>query len=352
MNRIFTSFLVLFLPIFLAGQSVDVPEVQYSMVTKKTATWCSNCGSWGWDLFKKTVDQNEGKALLWAAHASSSSSLHNPVAAAIGGNFSGVGQPKFYFNTELISAGSSTVNAAAADIKSRVDAANQESPLAQSGLAATHDGTEVHVNTTTRFFENGDGDFYLGIYFIEKAVFANQAGQGDVDHPYILRGSATETILAGDAGFGVQLANTSSGSLNDVNFSFPVTDYDLANLQLATVIWKKDGAKYEFVNANWTDQFDFASSAKAPKAAQLQLSVAPSPVISSAITTFELSKASETSLSLFDLTGKKVAQVFDGKLPSGKHEFDLNRTTVHASGLYLLHLQTEEGVLTRRVVFR
>jgi len=46
----------LLLSLNLSAQPVQ--EKQMSIVVKKTATWCSNCGSWGWQWFKDVIDDS------------------------------------------------------------------------------------------------------------------------------------------------------------------------------------------------------------------------------------------------------------------------------------------------------
>ena len=41
------------------GFSQDVPEVQQSLITKITATWCPSCGGWGWTFFENILADND-----------------------------------------------------------------------------------------------------------------------------------------------------------------------------------------------------------------------------------------------------------------------------------------------------
>ena len=48
----------------------QVAQVQRSIVTKRTADWCPNCGTYGWTYFKDAIEQNGDKAVFIAAHYS------------------------------------------------------------------------------------------------------------------------------------------------------------------------------------------------------------------------------------------------------------------------------------------
>ncbi|MEO1714235.1 MAG: hypothetical protein AAFU60_12955 [Bacteroidota bacterium] len=45
-------------------QAQEVMEVTTPVITKKTATWCINCGTWGWDLFEGLVSANQNSAVF------------------------------------------------------------------------------------------------------------------------------------------------------------------------------------------------------------------------------------------------------------------------------------------------
>ena len=58
-----------------------------------------------------------------------------------------------------------------------------QSPIAQTGLLVEADGNTITVQTKTRFFQDATGDFYLGLYVIERSVIATQASQGSMADP-------------------------------------------------------------------------------------------------------------------------------------------------------------------------
>ncbi|MEE9461968.1 MAG: right-handed parallel beta-helix repeat-containing protein [Bacteroidales bacterium] len=65
--------------------------------------------------------------------------------------------------------------------------------------------------------------------------------------------------------------------------------------------------------------------------------------------TFNLPASIEVSLDVFDLSGVKVYEIHKGKLQTGRQSLSWN-TSQHASGVYLIRMQTLRGVLTRKCV--
>lgn len=75
----------------------------------------------------------------------------------------------------------------------------------------------------------------------------------------------------------------------------------------------------------------------------LLLKAAPNPAHDITKLTYQLSSASQVQVSVFDMSGKKVVDLFSGKLPAGKHEIEWKGLNNVPKGLYFANLQTEEG---------
>ena len=64
-----------------------------------------------------------------------------------------------------------------------------------------------------------------------------------------------------------------------------------------------------------------------------------------------LSKATSMQISLFDITGKLVQQLFNETLVEGQHHLDMTTTTTKiAQGVYHLVIQTENGMISKKLV--
>ena len=74
---------------------------------------------------------------------------------------------------------------------------------------------------------------------------------------------------------------------------------------------------------------------------------APNPVSSTARVAYALPAAGPARLSLFDVSGRRVAVLADGPAAAGRHEASLNAGAL-AAGLYVLRLETPGGAVSQR----
>jgi len=82
------------------------------------------------------------------------------------------------------------------------------------------------------------------------------------------------------------------------------------------------------------------------------MEVLPNVISSQAIVNIDLEKELQNAtLELFDLNGKKVTDVFQGKLPLGNSKFNLDRNLVSSQGMYFVVLKSNQKVITKKVVF-
>jgi PKD repeat protein len=85
----------------------------------------------------------------------------------------------------------------------------------------------------------------------------------------------------------------------------------------------------------------------------LNLNVAPNPFSSNTKVMFNLLFTANVTADLYDVFGRKVVNVFDGKLNSGRQELSIDSeyTATLKSGVYLLRLSVDGVVKTERVAF-
>lgn len=80
----------------------------------------------------------------------------------------------------------------------------------------------------------------------------------------------------------------------------------------------------------------------------------PNPFNPNTVISFELPRQSETTLEIFDLLGRRVAEVFSGTLAAGHHEVAWSGQTTSglpaSSGVYFYRLSTDEGRLSRKML--
>ena len=64
----------------------QVSDKQWSLIHERTADWCPNCGSWGWDLKTKLIEKLDKKNVVFMA-SHHSGGLSNPTSVEFGKNF-------------------------------------------------------------------------------------------------------------------------------------------------------------------------------------------------------------------------------------------------------------------------
>lgn len=353
MNK-FLCTLLFFLTLQLAvAQEIVVPETQQSIITKHTATWCPNCGTLAWDIFEGLVNDITSEAILLAAHRSRSSDLYSKVAEDFLINMPGVVyQPEFFVNEEKFGGNYQTLSD---NIKSKVTANAEAGPVAQTGiqLLLNEDGSgPLRINTKTKFFQNAQGIYHLAIWLIEKEVVADQASRGtDVAHKQVLKKALTEDS------FGVEIAvnNTDAGTEIEQSFEYELAEgEDIKNMEIAAIVWRKEGERYAYVNGNSSTTFSTVSTTNTNLLERKLNSfrITPNLIESEGIIELELNQGLENAqLNLFNVYGQLIQPVFSGNMPSGSNRFPLLIQN-QQSGLYLINLTTREGTMSRKIVIK
>ncbi|MCB0563695.1 MAG: T9SS type A sorting domain-containing protein [Phaeodactylibacter sp.] len=84
----------------------------------------------------------------------------------------------------------------------------------------------------------------------------------------------------------------------------------------------------------------------------LAFTVQPNPVGTEASLRFSLSRSGRISLTVYDLTGRRVEQLYNGALLSGEHSILWTPDGRLAKGMYFAHLQTEEGTMALKLMLK
>ena len=345
--------LLLFSLLFIFSLQIfaQVPQEQRSLITKVSATWCPPCGGWGWDMFENLVEDNQDNAILIAAHYSGD--LFNPTADEIAANVDAPYQPTFFLNNDNQNITSSNASSKRTVIKDAVTASSSELPVANMLIDVLFEPVtrQLQVSTNTKFFQEATGEYYIATYIIENEVVNFQANQGDnAIHEKILRGAITAET------FGELIAEGTIAA--DSEFSHSNIDYDLdadwniEHLEFVSVIWKKVDDKYEFVNANITTEW--AMTVSANDVNELVTSMKVQPTVASTMTTVSIDLDQEIEnarIELYDFSGKKVDEIFQGRIATGNSTFVIEKSEGITNGMYLVVLQTEQGPITRKVIF-
>jgi len=326
----------------------DVPEVQRPLITKIAATWCPPCGGWGWTFFENLVIDNEDKATLIVAHHDGD--LVTVAGDAFSSNFNSPYQPYFYVYNDDVEVSSSTAAAKRTEVKDIVDVEAAKSPVVNAGMNLFLSGdNNLTIDTKTKFFQATSGEYYIGVYAVEDEVVNDQAGQGnDAVHEKILRGSLTGVTF----GWLLTSGDISADSEFTASFSFELDDaWNLDHLEIVTIVWKKEGDTFVAVNTNLSSDFMVVGNVNI-LLENASMEILPNVISNQAIINIDLEKELQgATIELIDLDGKTVANIFQGNLPLGNSNFNIQRSLVPSQGMYFVVLKSNQKVITKKVVF-
>lgn len=345
-KKTFTLLLSIFFAATCFAQQVE--EVQRTLLTKRTATWCPICGNYGWTMMDYLLTDNADKATIIAAHENGSS-LGTQTGEDITANWGAFGQPTFFVNEVNQNVGSSNVDAKRTDIKAQVDAAYDSAPVANVGFAPVYQNGEIKVDAKVKFFQAAQGEFFLSIYLLEDGVEADQAGSvADDIHDRVLRFNFSNSSW----GEPLTSGSVSAGQEFSQSFALPIGDPTGYDYHVAGIIWRLDGGVYIPVNTWSTTTIQMATSVE--EVAELTgFEVRPTVTSNSAVIQLELSDNQQVAkLDLFNLNGQKVSTLFEGELSAGTHPFEVNKEMTGGNGTFIVRFSNGEQVSSQRVIFQ
>ncbi|HHS95259.1 MAG TPA: Omp28-related outer membrane protein [Phaeodactylibacter sp.] len=328
-------------------QAQEAPEIQNSMVSKISATWCPPCGGWGWTFFHDLIEDNSDKALLMAVHHSGD--LTNSTASNLTDNFGVNSQPRFILNNDDQNASPSNAATKRMEIKNKIDENYTIAPTANAGIIAFLENNTITVQTKTKFFQDAEGEYFINVYIVEDGVVNYQASQGDnAVHKNVLRGG----MAASTFGESIVSGTVSAGTEVEKEFSISVdNNWNTDKLIMAAVIWKMENNQFTFVNTHWTNTFSVPTETKDIFSADWDMQVHPTLNEGDANILINTEKQFEDfELSIFNQIGQQVAVLHEGALNKGLHTFVLN--TILPKGMYLIHSSNGNAVDTRRMIIR
>jgi len=326
----------------------DVPEVQKTLVTKITATWCPNCGTWGWDYFEHVIEDNNDKAIFVGAHHDGD--LESAAGIAFKDNFNAPYQPFFYAGNKDLNVTNNNTVAKRTEMQDIINANAANAPVANVGFSASLTNGFLTVDTKTKFFQEATGDYYLGLYILEDGVINNQASNSAMSsHPFVIRTAITNDI------FGDALMNGTIAADTEYDGSFSLQlnpNWTEENVIVAGIIWEKDNdGVYQFVNINSTN--DFTATTAVTSISQDVLNVQLYPTIAEESTRLDLNlkpSSLQVNIQLFNQTGQKVQEIFQGTLREGNRSLNIETNRLDA-GIYFVNIRTADGaILTKKFI--
>ncbi|RZS75371.1 DUF7594 domain-containing protein [Pseudobacter ginsenosidimutans] len=86
-----------------------------------------------------------------------------------------------------------------------------------------------------------------------------------------------------------------------------------------------------------------------PAVAKLKLAALPNPFRGNSTITFHLEKASQTNVTVFDITGRRVAVLVNNRLSAGNHRVIFN-SGANTAGIYIVHVTIDGKVTTKKLL--
>lgn len=223
--------------------SLEVEEKNMPVIAKRTATWCPPCGDWGFTTFASKEQQWEGKAVLMAWKDAFVESEGDLLFTELSNNFP-VATPTFFtnFNSEL----------GDADATAHIDAP----VVANANYEMSVSGTQVNLKTTTKFFKNVEGEFFIAPYMIVDGIMGNQQVQGmgtqNLEHHKYVAKVAKPTTSNNKQYFGYKIANGKVDEGYTVSLDFEATrdlSWNENDISFGLIIFQKQADTLAFVNA-------------------------------------------------------------------------------------------------------
>ena len=341
----------LFIGLILTSTSlvaqISVPEDQKSLYGSVDATWCGNCGNVGIPTTASIYSQVNDKAVFFEMHASASSALHSSVASTLASEFNAFGQPVVTLNgiyqgnlngsieSQLVNSINSNYNATGADVN--------------AGFEYSLENDTLYVATNTKFFNSLSGEYYTGVYVTEDSIWEFQANynpsipNGDIYHFHILRDVLSQDVHGKMVANGTISAGEEFVQLHKIKID---PNWDLDNIHINTVVWKKDGDNFSFVNVNnvGTESSQTLSIEEKPNTT-IDITIYPNP--STDIVHVRTNNDQLSTFQIVDNSGRVILSA--SKIQSNTMDIDVSS---FQTGVYFLIGKTENGSVFQEQIIK
>ena len=318
------------------SQTLNVPFQKKPLLIKTTATWCTPCGEYLW--VTDSIHSTYSDSIVFINAHVSSSTIGDPYSGDFHNEINGGGGiPAYNVDGTKIQDWPPSVNS----IMDFANAQFDSTIVANIAFNAVFTGNSVTVSTTTKFFENATGEFYVNVFLLENELVADQStstGYQSVVHERVSRGP----IMDGNSGMWgelIEASSATSGSTYDVSFTSNINpSWNTNHMEVVAVIWQKNGSFYKVLNSEDKDALTVSLSQNAGLS---RLNAYPNPTTNDI--TIDGIKG-EQEYNLIDLSGKVV---LNGTLSETMNTISL---IALPKGSYHLRIKNEEGISIQQIV--
>lgn len=243
--KVFLFSMFFIVSLHLTAQSYSY--TQKSLVTKRTATWCPNCGTWGWSFAEAIEELENENIVLMRAHYSGD--LKSDAAVEITKNFNAQYQPEFYINEVRQSVGSTTWSDKLSEFEEIINEKAENEPNVIFELNSMFENGALDVSYKVRFIKEVTGEYYAAAYVLEDNVINNQASQGSqAVHNKVIR------VALGGETFGAVLSDDDKepGSSRTFEYTYAIDGEDLSSKSYSVllIVWRKVDALFMVENVH------------------------------------------------------------------------------------------------------
>ena len=329
-----------------AQEQISVSATQKALVTKRTATWCTICGGFAWDMMERLeTGYDSTQAVFVKAHHSSGSLLHSEVAEAwIDAFESSFSQPRFYVGEAVVGSGTPSVETS---IQDQIEALNTATPVVQAGLALAYEpvSRSLRVRAAMEFFQSeAEGSYRLGLYLVERSVREEQASRSSsATHINVLR----ESLTANPFGTLLHSGTTTAGERFNTELFYTLPEeYDMENALILAVIWDDSDDQIQVVNTTGTSSYSLMqTTGTAQPALAGQFRILGNPVTSELSLDIALEQAnSKLEWSIIDVSGRTRLHGEWQSLGQPKHRQTVDVSNLE-TGTFVLRLTDGRGVM-------
>ena len=210
-------------------------SAKQAIVFKATATWCWACGDWG-GTYSNNLSNAYTNAKVIDVHSNDvfSSTPGDQILAVL----PSAGTPHFYVGTESITNNYSLITSA-------TDSELAEAVEVSMAMENSTNGSAMNVRVQSQFLGSTSGEYFLAVYVIEDGQVYQQNTANGYDqnyvHNHVLRAEGS------NSGFGKAITITTDGNMEEFDITLDAS-WVAANCYPVAVLWRKNGATYDFIN--------------------------------------------------------------------------------------------------------
>lgn len=233
---------------------LSIEKKQNATMFFYTSTGCPGCGSWGIPTFKNVSEEHVENVIPVGVHIKYGDPFITDVSEDIAANREGSRfTPQLFIGNEtmtIISGGYIDGQASLDAADDHITTTSTSEPVVSCGsIYEVVEGT-ARVKYGAQFHQDTEGEYYLASYLLEDKLMYDQAGADPrhAEHSNVIR----KAISSGSFGDLIELTSISADELIEKEVSFAMNEeWNTDNLELVTIVWKKEGDYYTVVNSSY-----------------------------------------------------------------------------------------------------